>query len=60
MKIKFSWWESDNCHHNSEWDVPFCDPWGMREYIQDQIDLVRLRVENNEMKKLLAVAQDKP
>lgn len=51
MKIKFSWYESEKSNHASEWDVPWCDGWELREYIDERLELLRLRREVYELRK---------
>lgn len=62
MKIKLSWWASENENHTSEWNVPWSDMWPIRRAIDDHLDLERLRLENYKLKdaarKTLAGAKE--
>lgn len=53
MKVKFSWWESEQSNDSSEWDAPYCDPWIIRNFADQYFELLRLRRENYELQKKL-------
>lgn len=59
MKIKLSWYFSEQENHTSEWDIPWADVWSIRKAIDDHIELRRLAVENRDLKSRLELVEKK-